>query len=584
MYSSPMSTANTEEATPRGGASTTQDVGETSQTASPPLSPEPEECRRRQVRLELLKRHLAACLCSEETLTITLVRENNPQKTLRLKQCSVQGEQLAAMLGKCLSLTNFMSINNGLTLSDAETLFKAPRKLTGVLRMGIEERWVKNESLVGLLKLAAEVQGNITEVTIRRDTSLFVVEQEFPHPVEKVESVVSRLHQCELEAKGVPFLQTFVEKCHQLCVLNWSEVQFTDTEAATISSALLHFPVLKRLELTCCRISPFGIEHLAEALSQCTAIEDINISKCNLGLEGLSNLVNALEGKLHLKSINLGFLNLENGNALKLISRLSTLPLLRRLVLNNNSLRSEVCPHLAETLKNAIHMEEINLSYNEIEDAGVKEIATAVPQMKNLKQIDLSHNSISSVGGQCFVEALAGSERLEELRLSENNLGCETAAKLAAILPSVHHLKVLHLSSCNIDSEGISHLTKALSECPQIQELSLSENCIGNKGVKALAEGLTWSSQLRKIELKMCRITDSASRPLASGLSRCALLEEIVLSWNALGDESALELAMILPGMERLRILDLDHNEITACGIRGLAEELIQCRRIQSVR
>ncbi|XP_054856803.1 protein NLRC5 isoform X2 [Eublepharis macularius] len=385
-------------------------------------------------------------LCSEETLVITLASENNPQKILRLKQCNFQTEQLAqltSVLGKCFALTDFMLANNGLTLSDAEALFRAPRKLTGMLRMGIEEPWVKNESLVGLLKLAVEVQGNIMEVMIRRETSLFVVEQGFPYPAEKVESVVSRLHQCELEAKGVPFLPKIIEKCHQLCALNWSEVELTDPEVATISDALLHFPTLKRLELTCCRISPFGIEHLAEALNRCQAIEEINISKCNFGIDGLSALVNALEGKLHLKNITLGFLNLESRSTLKLISKLSTMPLLRRLVLNNNNLGSEVCLHLAEMLKNAIHMEEINLSYNEIEDAGVKEIATAVPEMKNLKQIDLSHNSISSAGGRCFVEALAGSQQMQELRLSENNIGHKTVAKLATVLPSVHHLKVL---------------------------------------------------------------------------------------------------------------------------------------------
>ncbi|XP_077166810.1 protein NLRC5 isoform X2 [Paroedura picta] len=495
-------------------------------------------------------------LCSEEILTITLAKGNNPHKTLRLKQCSFRAEQLAAVLGKCLALTDFVSVSNGMTLRDAESLFRALRKPAGLLRMGIEEPWVKNESLVGLLKLAVEVQGNITEVTLRRDASLFVVEQEFPQPVEKVESVVSRLHQCELEAKGVPFLQKLFEKCHQLCALKWSDVLFTDSEAASISGALLHFPALKRLEMTCCRISSFGTQHLAEALCQCRALEDISISKCNLGIEGLNNLANALEGKLHLKSINLGFLNLEDGNALNLISRLSTLPLLRRLVLNNNSLGSEVCPRLAEVLKNAIHVEEINLSYNKIEDAGAKKIAMVVPELKHLKQIDLSRNSISSTGGQCFVEALASSESLEELRLSGNNLGCETMAKLAAILPSVHHLKVLHLS----------------------------ENGLGSEGAQALAEGLARSSQLRKIELKMCGISDLASKPLASGLSRCSLLEVVILSWNALGDGSSLELAKILPMMERLRILDLDHNEITAHGITGLAEELTWHRRIQSVR
>ncbi|XP_066494030.1 protein NLRC5 [Tiliqua scincoides] len=525
-----------------------------------------------------------ASLCSEETLLITLVKQDQLQKILSLKQCCFQAvhlAQLSTWLGKCNALSSFMSTNNSMMLRDAEVLCRALRRPTGMQRISIEEPWVKDGSIILLLKLAAEVQGKIREITIRRDEALFVVDQEFPS---QLESVVSRLHQCELEAEGIHFLQKLIEKCSQLQALNWSQVQLTDAEAETISDALLHFPALKKLELTSCEIPPLGTQRLASALHQCHALEDIDFSKSKLGVDGAVTIMDALQGTLHLKSINLGFLNLDSVDFLKLTSRLSAMPLLRRLILNNNSLSNEACLHLAKMLKNATHMEEINLSHNKIDDAGVKEIVTAVPEMQNIKQINLSCNSISSAGGQCLVEALVGSRCLEDLRLSGNRIRNETLAKLPSVLPFMLHLKVLHLSSCDIDSEGIADLVKGLCKCPQIEEISLSENSIEDKGVKVLAKWLPQSSHLRKIELKLCKVHDVAANLLARGISCCPLLEDIDLSWNSLGDDSAQELAKILPQMERLRVLDLDNNCITALGATLLAEALARCHGNQFIR
>ncbi|XP_062997416.1 protein NLRC5-like isoform X2 [Elgaria multicarinata webbii] len=510
--------------------------------------------------------------------------QNVAEIHVRLKQCSFQAkhlEQLTSELGKCLTLSDFTSTNNGMMVSNAEDLFRTLRKPAGMLRIGIEEPWVKDESVV-LLKMATEVQGNITALT--RDRALFVVEQEFPSQVEEVESVDTRLYQSELKAKGVQFLPKFIEKCSCLWALNWSRVELTDAEAAATFDALLHFPALKRLAFTCCRILPVGTERLAAALDQCHAIEDLDLSKSELSMNGISTLLSALEGKHHLKSINLGFLNLDKGNILQLTSRLSAMPLLRRLVLNNNHLGGEACSHLAEALKNAVHMEEINLSYNKIDDAGIKEIASAVPEMQNMKRIDLSFNLINSAGGQCFVEALTDSKNLEMLSFSGNNIGNETLEKLGPVLPSMHHLKVLQLSSCKIDTEGVVHLARALFRCPQIEEISLSENAVGYKGVTVFAEQWPQYSRLRKIDLKACGISDCASKTFALWVSRCPLLEEVILSWNQLGDDSALELATLLPAMEKLRVLDLDKNCITAHGAGRLAKELVRCRGIQFIR
>ncbi|KAF7242769.1 Protein NLRC5 [Varanus komodoensis] len=446
-------------------------------------------------------------LSSEEMLLKTLVGEDKPQKTLRLKHCSFQPEhlmQLFSGLGKCTTLYNFMSTNNALMVNDAEDLFRTLWKPEGLLRTGIEEPWVKDESIVTFLKMAAGVQGNITALT--RDGGLFMVEQEFPDWEEKIESVVSRLHQCELEAKGVSFLPELMEKCCQLWALNWSQVQLTDAEAALTFDTLFHFPALKRLRITCCRIPSAGMKCLAAALHHCHAIEDLDLSS----------------------------LSLDNANILTLISTLSMMPLLRRLVLSNNHLGSEACLRLAEVLKKAIHMKEVDLSFNKIHSAGMKELTAAFSEMRNVTHVDLSGN----------------------------NLGDETLGKLATILPSLQRLKVLRLSSCEIDAEGAAHLARAVFQCQQIEELSLSENSVGDKGVTVFVEQLPQFLQLRRIELKVCGITDRASKTLATWLSHCPLLEEVILSWNQLSDDSALELARLLPRLPKLRILELWCNRI----------------------
>ncbi|KAK9392927.1 protein NLRC5 [Crotalus adamanteus] len=491
-----------------------------------------------------------ASLCPEKMLLITFRKQAKPQKILNLKECDFQAEHLAQLLSRleeCPALSDFTSINNGLTLSSTKTLLRALRRAAGVQKISIEEPWVADESFLALLSLAAEVQGEV--ITIMKAGSFFTLEQEFSPQVGKGQLVVDRT----------------------------SHLLFPDAEGSTSFDALVHFPALQKLWLTNGRILPTSIEHVAEILQRGLFIEEINFSNSDLSSDGLSVLLDALTGKL--KSINLGSLNLDNTTILKLSSKLSTMPFLRRLGLSNNHLDSPVCSRLAEGLKTIPQIEEIDLSCNKIQDAGMKEIAKVLPGMKNVKLINFSCNSITSAGGQWIAEGLLESERLEILKLSGNRIGNKTLEKLAPILPFKKHLKVLHLSSCQLDSEGLGHLVGILAKCPQIEEISLSENNIGDKGVMSFMTPWPPSSQLRKIELKVCGISDGASQTLIVGLSCCPFLEEIVLSWNKLGDETAKELTMVLPGM-----ISLDNNCITTYGASMLARQLPRCPGIQTIR
>ncbi|XP_065423026.1 protein NLRC5 isoform X2 [Chrysemys picta bellii] len=498
-------------------------------------------------------------LCSKATSLIKFTREDEPRKILRLTECNFQPEHLPklfSLLQKCTNLTEYISTNNNMTTRAVEDLLQALRRSLGTLRISIEEQWVRNESITSLLQMAVQPHGNVTEITISKDKGLLRVGVGFPCRTEKMESVVSRLNQCGLEAKHIHFLQRVIEKCTQLQELSWSHIDLNKAEEAMLANMLLTLPTLRKFELTSSSVTPSGMGHLIAGLQQCHAIEELN----------------------------LGSLGLDDTAILMLVPGLHKMPLLKRLLLNNNNVGSEGCSHLAEALTNAPHMEEINLSHNKIEHAGLEKIATLLPELQNLKRVDLSSNSIGPAGGELLVEALARCRHVEELLLARNHVGDKTAARLSLSLPSMCHLKILHLQSNNIGSLGGTPLAKGLVECQQLEEISLSENSFGEGAIRTLSEGLPRFTRLRKIELKLCGISDGVSKHLALGFSRCPVIEEIILSWNSLGDEGALELATVLPRMARLRMLDLDNNRISARGATKLAEELAKCGGIQVIR
>ncbi|KAM7100645.1 protein NLRC5 isoform 10-T10 [Ciconia maguari] len=478
---------------------------------------------------------------------------------VELAECNFQPEhleKLCLLLEKCTGLTEYISSNNNVTVQAAERLLHSLRKNLGLLKISIEEPWVCKESVTNLLELAVQACGNITEITIHKDKTLFQLGVRFPHCLEKVESVISRLNLYKPGIKHACFYQRVCEKCAQLQELRWSHVELHNDEAEMLVRTLLPLPELKKFGLTSSSIMATGIDYLIMGLQNCQAIEELN----------------------------LGHMKLSSATIPKLVLGLHEMPSLKRLILNHNSISNDGCSRLAEALRNMHYLEEINLSHNKIGDSGLINLAAVLLEMQNLKRIDLSGNSPSPAGGEKLMEALAYCKCIEELLLSRNGFGDRTAVKLALCLPYTTNLKILHLQNNNIGPAGGIELARALVACGLLEEISLSENDLGEGSIHALSEGLPCFEHLRKIDLKLCGITDDASKSLSHGFRQCPSMEEIILSWNALGDGGAQELASALPGMEKLKMLDLEKNRIGACGATKLAEELAKCPEIQFIR
>ncbi|NXF51562.1 NLRC5 protein, partial [Oceanites oceanicus] len=329
-------------------------------------------------------------LCSKATLIIKLTSRDDPRKILRLAECNFQPEhleKLCLLLEKCTGLTEYISSNNNMTVQTAERLLHSLKKNMGPLKISIEEPWVCEESVTNLLELAVQACGNITEITICKDKTLFQLGIRFPHCLEKAESVVSRLNLYKPEIKHACFYQRVCEKCAHLEELRWSHVELHDEEAEMLVRILLPLPELKKFGLTSSSIMPTGIDYLITGLQNCQAIEELN----------------------------LGHMKLSSAAIPKLVLGLREMPSLKRLILNHNSIGNDGCSRLAEALRNMHYMEEINLSHNKIGDPGLINLAAVLLEMQNLKRIDLSGNSPSPAGGEKLMEALAYCKHIEEL-------------------------------------------------------------------------------------------------------------------------------------------------------------------------
>ncbi|KAL2762389.1 protein NLRC5 isoform 2 [Daubentonia madagascariensis] len=445
----------------------------------------------------------------------------------------------------------------------------------------VEELWVGRAGVLALLEVCAQASGNVTEISISETQQQLHVQLEFPHQEENPEAVALRLAHCDLGTHHSLLVRRLMETCARLRQLSLSQVNLCDDNDASVlllQSLLLSLSELKKFRLTSSCVSTEGLTHLASGLSHCHHLEELDLSNNQFCQEGTKALMRALEGKCRLKSLDLCHLPLGGSTLAMLTQGLSHMTLLQSLRLSRNSICDLSCCHLSEALRTATSLEELGLSHNQIGDAGALHLAAMLPRLPALRKIDLSANDIGPAGGVQLAEALTLCRHLEELMLGHNALGDPMALELAQELPQ--HLRVLHLPSSHLGPEGVLSLGQALDGCPHLEEISLAENSL-TEGVPHFCKGLPL---LRQMDLVSCKIDNQTAKLLAASFVLCPALEVILLSWNLLGDEAAAELARVLPQMSRLKRVDLEKNQITACGAWLLAEGLAQGSGIQVIR
>ncbi|XP_076771774.1 protein NLRC5 isoform X2 [Arvicanthis niloticus] len=471
---------------------------------------------------------VSVSLGSEQIFRMRFSKEEGTRTTLRLRECSFSPEQvsrLASSLSQAQQLTELWLTRCHLDLPQLTTLLNLVNRPSGLLGLRLEEPWVGYVSFPALMDVCAQASGCLTELSISETQRKLWLRLEFPHQEDNSEAMALRLAHCDLGIDHSILMRQSVETCARLQQLSLSHVSFNDndgTRSRLLQNVLLSSCELKSFRLTFSQVSTESLAHLASGLGHCHHLEELDLSHLPLEASSLALLIRGL-------------------------SRMTLL-------------------------------QDLCLRYNQIGDVGTQHLAAIMPRLPELRKLDLSGNRIGPAGGMQLVKSLTHLECLEEITLGNNTLGDLTALGLAQRLPP--QLRVLRLPSSHLGPEGTLCLAQALEQCPHIEEVSLAENNLAG-GVPCFSKRLPL---LRQIDLGSCKIEDQAAKNLATNLMLCPALEKILLSWNLLGDEVAAELAQVLPQMGQLKRVDLEKNQITACGAQLLAQGLVQGSCVPVIR
>ena len=161
-----------------------------------------------------------------------------------------------------------------------------------------------------------------------------------------------------------------------------------------------------------------------------------------------------------------------------------------------------------------------------------------------------------------------------------------TLATLGSVLPALEGLQLYKSFCCaTTESDGVQRLAERLGAgaLPAVTLLQVNSMHVGDAGAVALAAALGRGAmpRLKHLFLGGTGIGDAGLVALAPSLRRLPALETLVLSGNPFGDEGLAALVAPLPlpssappPLTKLRVLDLEHTQVSDAGCATLAAAL----------
>lgn len=219
-------------------------------------------------------------------------------------------------------------------------------------------------------------------------------------------------------------------------------------------------------------------------------------------------------------------------------------------------------PHLAG-------VRSLDLGRNELDDAGVRVLARS-PALANLRCLTLNDNGAVSADG---VKAVADSPflaGLTELDLSGNDVS-DAGVRAVAGGRATGRVHTLRLAGNHIGDAGVAALVgsgllaRLLARDPY---LDLRDNAVGPAGAEALA-GCPDLARAAGVDLGGNYLGDRGAVALA-GSGRLGGVRSLRVGRNQLTNEAAFALARAVPGMPRLRQLDVSANRLGRPGVEAL--------------
>ena len=310
------------------------------------------------------------------------------------------------------------------------------------------------------------------------------------------------------------------------------------TSASVILEALKEESNLRILHLNNTLMTEEVAEDLAAAIRNNSSLEKLCIGSNRLGLSAVM-ILQALQEHGRLKVLNMG----------------------------DNNLTAHVAEDLATIVKNNSDLEELYLSNNSLK-ISASVILKALKEKSNLIILHLNNTLMIEEVAEDLATVLRNNNSLEQLCIGSNRLGLSVVVILQA-LQEHSKLKVINLGGNNLTAHVAEDLATIVKNNSGLEELYLSNNGL-KTSASVIFKALKKKSNLRILHLNNTLMTEEVAEDLAAAIRNNSSLEQLCLESNRLG-LSAVMILQALQEHSRLKVLDLDDNNLTAHVAKDLA-------------
>ncbi|KAK3329587.1 hypothetical protein B0H66DRAFT_31336 [Apodospora peruviana] len=260
-----------------------------------------------------------------------------------------------------------------------------------------------------------------------------------------------------------------------------------------------------------------------------------------------------------------------------------------------NTLGVGACKLLGEVLAEKKSLRVANLAdiftgrlLNEIPEA-LSSLLTSILNLPNLNTINLNDNAFGLNTQAPLVAFLASHVPLQHLYLNNNGLGPHAGILIADALSELHakkeearkqgqdvpYLETVICGRNRLENGSMTAWAKAFSLHNKVKEVKMVQNGIRQEGIShLLTEGLRHASELRVLDLQDNTFTLMGAKALAKVTPGWTEIIELGIGDSLLGAKGGVVFSQSLGQGKnaKLEILRLQYNEITAPGLKGLAQ------------
>ena len=368
--------------------------------------------------------------------------------------------------------------------------------------------------------------------------------------------------------------------------------------ASDLAAVLAYNDKLQILNLNGNMLEDAGISKIVKSLQCNSMLIELHLSDNNITQEAADDIATVLSYNSDLEVLNLNRNNLKAAGVTKVAKALRT-TVLRQLEMERNKATKEAADDIAAVLAHSTNLQVLNLNGNMLETAGSK-IANSLQSVLTLTKLHLSDNNITDEAADDIATILSHSNNLEVLTLNTNNFKIsgvikiinalqmstlkqfemernqatkESADNIATVLSHNTNLQVLNLNGNMLESAGISIITNSLKAVSALTELYLSDNNITEKAADDIVTVLSHSNKLKVLNLNRNDLKATGIIKIAKALQMCTL-QQLEIEGNNATKKAANDIAAVISRNTNLQVLNLNDNNLQAQGIQLIATAL----------